>query len=136
LVFFAALRLRGDFLTLLSAAGAVLRERFGFAAATGSGSGVAITGFFRGRRVDFSAGAGSAIALAAPSSSAATPGADFRRRAGLVSLGFSGGAERLGGGGSTAGGVACPRVAIAREGSGGAVAPVGCAAPSAFTSKM
>ncbi|MGA9017510.1 MAG: hypothetical protein WB438_01030, partial [Candidatus Cybelea sp.] len=116
------MRRAGDFFAAPSGAGATLRERFGFAATTGSGSGVAIAGFFRGRRVDFSSGAGSAIALAVPSSSAATPRAGFRRRAGFVSLGFSAGADRLGGGGSTAGGVACPRVAIAREGSGGAVA--------------
>ncbi|MFY9739440.1 MAG: hypothetical protein WAK11_10370, partial [Candidatus Cybelea sp.] len=122
-------------MTAPSTAGVALRERFGFAATTGSGSGVAITGFFRGRRVDFSSGAESAIALAAPSSSPATPRAGLRRRAGLVSFGFSAVADRLGGGGSTAGGIACPRVAIAREGSGGAVAPVGCAAPSAVTSK-
>jgi hypothetical protein len=132
------LRLRTGFFTSPSAAGAALRERFGFATTTttGSGSGAAAADFLRGRRVDFSAGAGSARALAAVSSSAVTPRDGVRRRAGFVRLGFSSGADKLGGGASKAGGDACLRVAIARVGSGGAVAPVGCAAPSALTSKI
>jgi hypothetical protein len=62
--------------------------------------------------------------------------ADVRRRAGFARLGFSSGADKLGGGASKAGGGAALRGAIAREGSGGDVAPVGCAAPSAVTSKI
>ena len=110
-----------------------LRVVLGFACAvTAAASSVSV--FLRVRR---GFGAGSASALPVPSSSPATSARGVRRgRAGFVRFGSSMGAVRIGGGASTAGGGVLTRLAIARDGSGGAVDPVGCAAPSAETSKM
>ena len=110
------------------------RVAFGFAfvAAAGAAS-LATSAFFRVRR---GLGTGKASATADASSSPATLGRGVRRRrVGVARFGSSSGALRLGGGGSIAGGVGARR-AIARDGSGGAVEPVGCAAPSDETSKM
>ncbi|MFZ0363637.1 MAG: hypothetical protein WAL67_05480, partial [Candidatus Cybelea sp.] len=105
-----------------------LRAGFGFpssgVALTTAGSFSTLVGL-RGRRV-FDSAAGSASALALPSRSpAAAARVVRRRRAGFVRFSSSSGAERLGGGASTAGGAGSLTLAIAREGSGGAVSPVG-----------
>jgi len=101
-------------------------ERLRLAAAF-SAFGSSESAFFRDVRVRFglASAAGSASALAVPSSSCATPAcaAVLRRRAGFVRFGSSGDTERLGGGGSTAGGAAGTR-AMARDGSGAAFTPV------------
>ena len=130
------MRLRAGFFVSPSVAAAAAREtrvRLGFAS-TGTTASAAVSVLRVRRRLG--SAAGSAIGLAVPSSSpAASLRAVRRRRAGLVRFVSSAGAERLGGGGSTAGGVAL-RVTMAREGSGGAVTPVEWVSPFGPTSKM
>jgi len=87
----------------------------------------------RDRRLP-SAGTGRAGSGAASSSPIGLRAA--RRRVGLATRGSSAGAVRLGGGGSTAGGAATGRGAMARTGSGGAVCPVTSAVPSAPTRRI